>query len=167
MVACGRAAITTPHYGPWILVCLVAGACPACDSQVATSSACDGFADRTTGILGSEYRSCARAILSQLDTLEQRLRPLTSGDTTSLSDAQDPYRHARKLIRHTGIERDYRSRNAAGLQRWPEAVVRSFNEAAWGAVVQWGSAIGSGSVGNFVEGRRQYVDARRLYEYVR
>lgn len=127
------------------------------------ASPCRPFADRTTGILGAEYRECAGAIMTRLDSLDRYLAPVARGDTTHLREARDAYRKARRLIRDAGIDRDTRSRNDAVTQRWPSSAMRSFNVAAWSAAVQWGAAIGHPSPSAYEGGRRHYEQARRLH----
>jgi hypothetical protein len=137
-----------------------------CSPEAEAPTPCDGFAKRT-GILGSEYRDCARAIMAQLDTLERRLGRAVKGDTMSGADARTSYRQVRRLIRQTGVERDTRSgSNARQVQRWPQAIVRSFNQSATSAISQWGSAVRRPNAANYGEGKRHYQNARRLYGQV-
>lgn len=135
------------------------------------ASACDGLSKRAMGITAREYAPCAAQIMSTLDTLGAFLDRYTQGDLSSRAGATRTYREVRALLRETGLSQDYRSARPGRLvERWPESVVRGFNSAVFGAVVQYMSALDAANRGiegsgrpNFEEGSRLHREARQLY----
>src|SRR5688572_6649633 len=96
-----------------------------------SSDVCETFAARQLGITGSEYRSCAEAILTELDSIRPKIEALAAGDRAGTGEASSSYRSLRSLVEDTGIFDDYRSmRSSTVIVKWPEASTREFNSAA-------------------------------------
>jgi hypothetical protein len=134
----------------------------------AEPGACDGFADRTLGITGQEYRPCATEILHGLDSLRPRLQSLVAGDAAAGEDARAHYRPLRARIEATGIMGDYRSmRSSTVIMKWPESSIRAFNSAAFDATLQYGAVLAYPNDDNLGQGMRAHEEARRAYGQIR
>ena len=129
---------------------------------------CEAFADRELGITGAEYRPCAGAILSELDSIRPKVEALAAGDAARSEGASSRYRALRALVEDTGIFDDYRSmQSSTVIVKWPEAPTREFNSAAFMATVQYGAVLAHPNDDNLRQGIVAHEVAQRAYARMR
>jgi len=145
------------------LVVVLMGACSGTGS-----GACDGFADRNLGIVGTEYRPCAKEILAKLDALRPLLERRVAGEATDVTAARDHSASLAARIEATGIMDDYRSmRPSTVVVKWPEASTRAFNEAAFYATVRYEAVLAFPNDDVLQQGIRAHEQAKRAYDAMR
>ena len=120
------------------------------------------------GITGAEYRSCAGAILAELDSIRPKLEALATGDRGGAEGASSRYRSLRALLENTGVFDDYRSmRSSTVIVKWPEASTREFNSAAFAATVQYGAVLAHPNDDNMRQAVEAHEDARSAFARMR
>lgn len=136
-----------------------------CGERIQTS--CDSVAERQVGITAQEYAPCAAEIISTLERLQPQLRALVRGDAEAAPAARDTYEYLELLLARSGFARDTRiGQPGRMVERWSDARVRAFNSAAFGAQVQYMSALVTPNKGNFEEGSRLHDQAEKVYRQI-
>ncbi len=153
-----------------IAVALASG----CGTAGVQASPCAGLADRKMGITVEEYAPCADELIAALDSLRRDLSPLVSAESSAFAAADRDHGRLRFLIAETGVMRDYRSVTGAEVERWPNGTIRAFNNAAFGASVQYGSALNAArrglhedARGNFDHASGLHDEAKKLHRQIR
>ncbi|HET9333794.1 MAG TPA: hypothetical protein VFQ21_09450 [Gemmatimonadota bacterium] len=132
------------------------------------STACEGFEERDLAILSTEYRPCAGEILAELDALRPLLEEIVAGETTDAGAARRHYESLEDRVDATGIMDDYRSmRPSTVVVKWPETSTRTFNQAAFDAMVRYEAVLAFPSEDVLSQGIRSHDQARQAFDGMR